>query len=108
MRPLSGHKEDIMLETYFSAPKTLHRLRTGPSGPHIDGFADTLERAGYAKASAVRYLRNAAHLGQFVDRVGGGLAAIDANTLKAFSRHLSHCHCPRRTAGQLATMHASE
>jgi site-specific recombinase XerD len=99
MRPLSGHKEDIMLETYFSAPKTLHRLRTGPRGPHIDGFADTLERAGYAKASAVRYLRNAAHLGQFVDLVGGGLAAIDANTLRAFNRHLSHCQCPSSNGG---------
>jgi hypothetical protein len=29
-----------MLEEYFSAPKTLRRLRTGPSGSYIDGFAD--------------------------------------------------------------------
>ena len=88
-----------MLETYFSAPKTLRRLRTGLSGPYIDGFADTLERAGYAKASAIRYLRNAAHLGQFVSRVGGGLATVDTNTLKAFSRHLSHCRCPSSNGG---------
>jgi site-specific recombinase XerD len=100
MRPLSGHKEDIVLEMYFSAPKTLRRLRTGPSGPYIDGFADTLERAGYAKASAVRYLRNAAHLGHFVNRVGSGFATIDANTLKAFSRHLSHCRCPSSNGGR--------
>lgn len=88
-----------MLETYFSAPKTLRRLRIGLSGPYIDAFADTLERAGYAKASAIRYLRNAAHLGQFVNHVGGGLATIDANTLKAFSRHLSHCRCPSSNGG---------
>ena len=31
-----------MLERFYSAPKTLARLRTGPSGPHIDGFADYL------------------------------------------------------------------
>ena len=49
MRPLSGHKEDIVLETYFSAPKTLRRLRTGPGGPYIDGLAETLE------ATAIRY-----------------------------------------------------
>jgi hypothetical protein len=46
-----------MLETYLVAPKTLNRLRSGPSGVYIDGFADVLERDGYSAASAVRYLR---------------------------------------------------
>ena len=54
-----------MLEKYFSAPKTLARLRAGLSGPHIDGFADALERDGYSHGAALRYLRAAAHLGQF-------------------------------------------
>lgn len=89
-----------MLEKYFSAPKTLRRLCTGPSGPYINGFADALESAGYSKASAIRYLRNAAHLGQFTKRGGGGLAAIDARTLKAFRRHLSRCHCPSSNGGR--------
>ncbi len=56
-----------MLERYFSEPKTLKRLRTGPSAPDIDGFALTLQENGYAAASAVRYLRAAAHLGHFLD-----------------------------------------
>ena len=68
-----------MLEKYFSAPKTLRRLRGGISGPHIDAFADELERNGYAPASAVRYIRAAAHLGCFVQRKGGVLADIDCN-----------------------------
>jgi len=42
-----------MLEKYFCAPKTLRRLRGGISGPHIDAFADDLERDRYAPASAV-------------------------------------------------------
>ena len=63
-----------MLEEYFSAPKTLRHLRTGPSESYIDGFADALKRAGYSKASAIRYLRNAAHPGPISKRVGGGLA----------------------------------
>jgi len=54
-----------MLETYFSAPKTLGHLRAGPSGPYMDGFAASLERDGYRDATAVRYLRAAAHLGAF-------------------------------------------
>jgi hypothetical protein len=36
-----------MLETYFSAPKMLGHLRSGPSGPYLDGFAAALERQGY-------------------------------------------------------------
>lgn len=47
----------------------------------MDTFADDLERAGYAPASAVRYIRAAAHIGCFVERKGGGLADIDSKTL---------------------------
>ena len=83
-----------MLETYFSAPKTLRRLRSGISGPHIDAFADDLERDGYAPSSAVRYIRAAAHLGCFMQRRGHVLADIDFNTLHAFAGHLRRCQCP--------------
>jgi site-specific recombinase XerD len=83
-----------MLERYFSAPKTLQRLRRGISGPHIDAFADDLERHGYAPTSAVRYIRAASHLGCFIQRRGGVLADIDFNTLRAFGGHLRGCRCP--------------
>ena len=83
-----------MLEKYFSAPKTLRRLRGGISGPHIDAFADDLERDRYAPASAVRYIRAAAHLGCFVQRKGGVLSDIDSDTIDSFDRHLSRCRCP--------------
>ena len=83
-----------MLETYFSAPKTLRRLRSGISGPHVDAFAHDLERDGYAPSSAVRYIRAAAHLGCFVQRRGRVLADIDFNTLHAFASHLHRCRCP--------------
>jgi len=57
MWPFLAHfKEDIMLGTYFSAPKTLARLRSGLSGPYIDGFAEALERDSYSPLTAVRYL----------------------------------------------------
>ena len=36
-----------MLETYFSAAKMLGHLRSGPSGPYLDGFAAALEQQGY-------------------------------------------------------------
>ena len=90
-----------MLETYFSAPKTLRRLRNGISGPHIDAFAEDLERDGYAPASAVRYIRAAAHLGCFVHRKGGGLADIDFNMLDCFGLHLRRCRCPHFKRGKI-------
>jgi hypothetical protein len=89
-----------MLEKYFSAPKTLDRLRGGPSGPYIDGFAGALDRDGYSQASAVGYLRAAAHLGRFLQRHGGTLADIDASRLEAFRRHLPRCRCPLSNGGR--------
>ena len=90
-----------MLEKYFCAPKTLRRLRGGISGPHIDAFADDLERDGYAPASAVRYIRAAAHLGCFVQRRGDVLSDIDLDTLDSFGRHLSRCRCPHFKRGKI-------
>lgn len=86
-----------MLETYFSAPKMLGHLRSGPSGPHLDGFAALLELGGYSPATAVRYLRAAAHLGHFIREQGGTLVEID---LTAFGEHLRTCRCPRSTGGR--------
>src|ERR1035437_3358737 len=91
-----------MLEKYFSAPKTLRRLRGGISGPHIDAFADDLEREGYAPASAVRYIRAAAHLGCFVQRKGGVLKDVNLNMLDSFGRHLRRCRCPHFKRGKIS------
>ena len=91
-----------MLEKYLSAPKTLRRLRAGISGPHVDAFADDLERDGYAPTSAVRYIRAAAHLGCFVQRKGGVLKDINLNMLDSFSRHLRRCRCPHFKRGKIS------
>ena len=89
-----------MLDNYFCAPKTIRRLRTGLSGPYIDSFANSLELERYASASAVRYLRAAAHFGWFVHRKGGALVNADACTLAAFGRHFPRCRCPQSNGGQ--------
>lgn len=90
-----------MLETYFSAPKTLRRLRTGPSGPYIDGFAAHLGEAGYSSGSAVRYLRAAAHLGHFLERRGMTFADVDAGISETFRQHLPRCRCPLSNGGKV-------
>lgn len=86
-----------MLERYFTARMTLRRLRFGPSGPYIDGFAEALEREGYAEAIARRYLRAAVHLGYFLQQQGKSIADIDLTTPEIFSRHLPTCCCPLST-----------
>ncbi|WP_155301182.1 hypothetical protein [Cupriavidus necator] len=97
-----------MLENFFCAPKTLRRLRTGPSGPYIDGFAAELSRAGYSGLTAVRYLREAAYLGHFVHRARTDLAAVGASTVEALLTTSPVAVVPYRTATQRATTTTSE
>jgi site-specific recombinase XerD len=91
-----------MIDRYFSAPKTLRRLRDGLSGPYIDAFADTLTRGGYAPATVVRYLRAAAHLGVFLTRRRQTFADLDAGAVRAFRRHRRRCHCPASNGGRIS------
>ena len=86
-----------MLDIYFSAPKMLGHLRTGPSGQYLDGFAAALDRGGYSADTAVRYLRAAAHLGHVVALRGAMPSDID---LAVFSEHLRTCRCPRAMGGR--------
>jgi site-specific recombinase XerD len=89
-----------MLETYFSAPKTLRRLRAGPSGPFIDAFAASLQADGYSPATTARYLRAAAHLGHFLEQRGRTLTNIDQSTVAVFFRHFADCRCPLSNGGK--------
>ena len=86
-----------MLETYFPASKMLGHLRSGPSGPYLDGFAAALERQGYSVDTAVRYVRAAAHLGHVLAPRDVLPGEID---LQAFSKHLRTCRCPRAKGGR--------
>jgi integrase/recombinase XerD len=46
----------LVLEKYFKYPGVLQRMRRGPLAVVIDDIAADLERAGYARGSARRYL----------------------------------------------------
>lgn len=82
-----------MLEHYVSDRKTLGCLRAGPSGPHMDGFAESLHRAGYRNTSARDYLRVAAHLGQFLLHRRIEIADLETSTREAFLDHFPRCQC---------------
>jgi hypothetical protein len=63
LMPLKGN---TMLVTYFENTYTLNRLRSGPLGQYLDGFAQHLDEQGYAKSVARRMLNAGAHLEHFV------------------------------------------
>ena len=86
-----------MLETYFPASKMPEHLRSGPSGPYLDGFAAALARQGYSADTAVRYVRAAAHLGHVLAPRGALPCEID---LQAFCKHLRTCRCSRAKGGR--------
>jgi site-specific recombinase XerD len=82
-----------MIERYFSAPKTIRRLRAGLSGPFIDGFAAALQQQRYSPSMVIRSLHAASHFGWFVQRRGGVFSSINERMMESFRRHLLNCHC---------------
>ena len=88
-----------MLESYFESEGTLDRLRSGPSGAYVDGFAQMLNGEGYSCWTARRYLRSAAHLGRFVEAEGSALSTINGEVLDTFRLHLPKCECPQSNGG---------
>lgn len=46
-------KEKRMIESYFSRPSTITRLRGGPLGADLDALATTLHAQGYTWESRV-------------------------------------------------------
>jgi hypothetical protein len=93
-----------MLENYFEKPFVLDRLRSGPSGPYIDGFAQLLDRQGYSWWTAQGFLRAAAHLGQFAQAHGIPLDSIGRSVLEDFRLHRPSCRCPRSNGGTKETV----
>ena len=84
-----------MLDKYFESAFRLERLRHGPSGPFLDGFAGSLYEDGYSWLTARAYLRAAHHLGHFLQREDIALVALQPDTIAVFRRHLKDCRCPK-------------
>ena len=74
-----------MLEEFFEKATRLRQLRRGPFGPHIDGLAGELRRAGYAWSSARYILTLAGKFSEFA-RLSGVLGAsqIDEALVRRF------------------------
>ena len=59
-----------MLESYFKYPEVLRRMRRGPLAADMDVLAEELDRIGYARATARRYLSLVASFSRYAGRAG--------------------------------------
>ena len=88
-----------MLERCFKNPLTLHRLHSGPAGPFLDGFAESMGADGYSSEMIGSYLHAADHLGQWAAPRRVAIADLDEHLLARFVRHLSRCRCRGKRGG---------
>lgn len=79
-----------MLQRFFKYPGVLRRMRQGPLATEIDVIADTLDRAGYARLSARRYLSLIGSFSRYAMRAGyHRVQAIDGPVIDRFVRQRS-------------------
>ena len=84
-----------MLSQFFSAPKRIGSIRSGPSGELIERFADYLFQGGYAEITARRHIRSAEHIALWADQRGLAINDLDEAALGRFGDHLTRCRCGR-------------
>ena len=89
-----------MLERLFKTDSTPRRLRDGPAGSFLDGFAQSMLAAGYSSGTIRSYVWDAEHVGLWVTRRGALIADLDEALLERFARHLPRCRCRGRRRGR--------
>ncbi len=89
-----------MLEAFFSCNEVCERLRSGPAGRYLDGFAEYLARSSYEQLGGRKLLHAAWHFTSWAQDGGILLAALDGLALERFRHHLSSCHCVRPNGGR--------
>lgn len=85
-----------MIESYFSRPSTITRLRGGPLGADLDALATTLHAQGYTWESIRGYLRGCAQFGQWLVQHGYAVADVTPTLVRQYIRGL-----PRPPSGRL-------
>jgi len=76
-----------MIDQFFSDPVTLHRLRSGPLGDHIDAFAQVLSAQGYSWLTIREKIRAVAGLSRWLHRRALGVEALDEQSIWGFLRY---------------------
>lgn len=97
-----------MLTDYFRSPRTLSRLRSGPVGPYIEGFAEDLKAAGYSRITVRAHLGASSHLCHWASAKNLTIADMDDSVGTRFMRHLPHCRCRPCQGKYITSARASE
>ena len=88
-----------MINKVYSSAKLITRLRSGPLGEHIDGFAETLYKEGYSLHVLKGKFQIVVMLGSWLSQQQIDIAAIDEQCIAEFLDHCSR----RRQLGNLYT-----
>jgi len=90
-----------MLEKIIDDPLRVKTLRSGPSGPLLEGFAEDLCRTGYSKMTARSYIRAAERLMYWSDGEAISVSNLTEKLLERFDtyldRYLRYSHSHRLT-----------
>lgn len=73
-----------MIDQFFSNPKVLKRLHSGPLGNHIDSFAQVLRVQGYQSNTAKYKIRLVGELSRWLKQRGLSVKDLDEITLNEF------------------------
>ena len=73
-----------MIDQFFSHPKVLKRLHSGPLGTHIDSFAQILRVQGYQSNTAKYKIGLVAELSRWIEQRGLSVKDLDEITLNEF------------------------
>ena len=82
-----------MISDYFKSPARIQSLHNGQSGSLVEGFAQDLWEAGYAKITARRHIRAAEHFIYWATKEAIPRSSWNLQLLPRFDDHLSRCKC---------------
>lgn len=92
-----------MLETYYKDPTAINRLRCCPLGLHLDTFAASLERLGYAKTTIRLKLWLLGVFGRWLGENGLAVSDLEESVVALFFDERRRRH--RLQKGHRATIH---
>ena len=83
-----------MLKNFFNRRSRIKKLHDAAASALMEGFAQVLYEADYAKRTARRHLRAAEHLLYWFGRYGMAVCEANDQVVIRFVNHLSQCQCP--------------
>lgn len=87
------------LEKFFNDERCIARLRAGPAGRFLDGFADHLDGLGFKPDTGQRHVESVVHMTRLPMFDGVAAEILGDDHIDAFRRHLAKCRCRQRPRG---------